>query len=69
MSSCKKACNYRKVITWWLSMPKMCKLLSKGNVVLRIGYSILIIYIPILRFGKWQKVSTNGILHCAYYEK
>ena len=42
----------------------MRKLLSKVSTVLRIGYCILIIYIPILRYGNCKKVSTNGILHC-----
>ena len=42
----------------------MRKLLSKVSTVSRIGYCILIIYIPILRYGNCKKVATNGILHC-----
>ena len=63
----EKACNYRKVITRLLSMPKMRKLLSKVSTVLRIGYCILIIYIPILRYGNCTKFPQMEY-NIAYYK-
>ena len=43
----------------------MCKLSTKGSMELRIGnICVLIIYIPIFRFGNCKKVPANGILHC-----
>ena len=42
----------------------MCKLSTKGSMKLRIGnICVLIIYIPIFRFGNCKKVPANGILH------
>ena len=45
----------------------MRKLLSKVSTVLRIGYCILIIYIPILRYGNCKKFPQMEY-YIAYYQ-